>query len=83
VLEKKDYKDDRGNKWKFIGVAWALGIQFATAIVVCIVAGYYLDRYLNTAPVMLSLFTIGGFAGGLWSLYTSLKKVSKNYGNKR
>lgn len=83
MLEKKNYKNNRIAKWKAVGIVWALGIQFATSVVVCIIIGYYLDRYFKTMPLMLFLFTIAGFAGGMLTFYRAIKRINKENGNKR
>lgn len=80
MVEKKDYKDGRNEKWRSVGVVWALGIQFAGAVVACVIIGYYLDRYLGTAPLMLFFFTIAGFAGGILTFYKAIKGLSKKNG---
>ncbi len=83
MIDKKDYKNEKIAKWKAFGVVWALGIQFATTVVVCIVIGYYLDRYFHTMPVMLFLFTIAGFVAGMLTFYRAIKGVNRGNGNKR
>ncbi len=83
MLDKKDYKNDRIAKWRAFGIVWALGIQFAVSVVVCIVIGYYLDRYLHTMPLMLFLFTIAGFAGGMLTFYRAIKRINRGNGNRR
>lgn len=55
----------------------AFGIGFGTTIAVAVVAGYYLDEYLGTAPWFTLLFTLGGMYGALRRLLWSLKKHSK------
>ncbi len=83
MLEKKNYNDNRIAKWKAFGIVWALGIQFATSVVVCVIIGYYLDRYLHTSPLMLFLFTIAGFAGGMLTFYRAIKGINRKNGDKR
>jgi F0F1-type ATP synthase assembly protein I len=55
----------------------AFGIEFGTTIAVAVVAGYYLDEYLGTAPWVTLLMTLGGMYGALSRLLWSLKKHSK------
>lgn len=83
MLKKKDYKNNRITKWKAFGIVWALGIQFAASVVACVIIGYYLDRYLHTMPLMLFLFTIAGFAGGMLTFYRAIKRINKENGNKQ
>ncbi|MBI3543731.1 MAG: AtpZ/AtpI family protein [Deltaproteobacteria bacterium] len=55
----------------------ALGFATVTEVVVYTVIGYfighYLDRWLNTNPWLAGLFTLVGFIGGFYRLYTVLK----------
>jgi F0F1-type ATP synthase assembly protein I len=55
----------------------AFGIEFGTIIVAAVVAGYYLDQYLGTAPWLTLLLTVGGMYGALRRLLWSLKRHSK------
>ena len=52
----------------------AVGLEFATIIVVTVVAGYHIDRWLGTAPGFMLLLTAGGFIGALKRLLWSLKR---------
>jgi len=54
----------------------ALGIEFGGIIAAAVVAGYYLDTYLGTAPLMTLVLTVGGMVGALRRLLWSLKKHS-------
>lgn len=52
----------------------ALGIEFATIIVVAVVVGYHADRWLGTAPWLMLVLIAGGFTGALKALLWSLKR---------
>ena len=52
----------------------AIGFEFAAIIVVTVVAGYHVDRWLGTAPAFMLLLTAGGFIGALKRLLWSLKR---------
>ena len=54
----------------------AFGLEFAAIITAAVIAGYYLDRTLGTAPLFTLLLTIGGMIGALRRLLSSLKKHS-------
>lgn len=82
MVKTKDYKNGI-DKWKAVGIIWALGIQFAGSVVVCIAIGYYLDQYLKTPPLFLFIFTIAGFAGGVLTIYRSLRRINRRDGNRR
>jgi F0F1-type ATP synthase assembly protein I len=54
----------------------AIGIEFGTIVVAGVIAGYYLDQYLGTAPLFSLLLTIGGMIGAVQRLLWTLKKNS-------
>ncbi|ADY74042.1 ATP synthase protein I [Desulfurobacterium thermolithotrophum DSM 11699] len=54
-----------------------VGVQFALSIIIGIVIGYYLDKWLDTFPWMTIFWFLIGFAAGLKNLYRELKKVSR------
>ena len=54
-----------------------VGVQFALSIIIGIVIGYYLDKWLSTFPWMTIFWLLIGFAAGLKNLYRELKKVAK------
>ena len=53
----------------------ALGTEFGVTIVAGVVAGYYLDEWLGTSPLMILLFTIGAFAGAIVRMVAMLKRL--------
>ncbi len=49
-----------------LGLAWQLGVEMITAVAVCTVGGWWLDRWLGTRPwIMVALFLLGVSAGTL------------------
>jgi F0F1-type ATP synthase assembly protein I len=54
----------------------ALGVEFAGIVVTGVICGYYLDRYLHTAPLFTLLLTLGGMGGALYRLLWMLKRMS-------
>jgi F0F1-type ATP synthase assembly protein I len=55
----------------------AFGFEFGIIIAATVVAGYYLDKYLGSAPWLTLLLTLGGMYGALRRLLWSLKRHSK------
>jgi ATP synthase protein I len=49
-----------------------------SSIVVGLLIGYYLDKWLGTGPWLLLVFTLLGVASGLISLIRSIIKVNKD-----
>jgi F0F1-type ATP synthase assembly protein I len=54
----------------------ALGFEFAGTVVAGVVAGYYLDGWLHTAPLFTLLLTLAGMGGALYRLLWMLKRIS-------
>ncbi|MCX8073720.1 MAG: AtpZ/AtpI family protein [Candidatus Binatia bacterium] len=56
----------------------AAGTELAASVVGGVIAGYYLDRYLGSAPWLTLLFTLAGLAGGLSRLLWALRRLERN-----
>lgn len=52
----------------------ALGSEFGVTIVAGVVAGYYLDEWLGTSPLLILLFTVGAFAGAVYRMVAMLNR---------
>jgi F0F1-type ATP synthase assembly protein I len=59
----------------------ALGFEFAGIVVAGVIAGYYLDGWLHTAPLFTLLFTLAGMGGALYRLLWMLKRISSQSSN--
>jgi ATP synthase protein I len=56
----------------------SLGLILPSSIAVGLFLGYFLDRWLGTAPWLLLAFTVLGIVSGLLSLFRALKKQMKD-----
>ncbi|HUT08378.1 MAG TPA: AtpZ/AtpI family protein [Candidatus Latescibacteria bacterium] len=56
----------------------SLGLILPSSIAVGLFIGYFLDRWLGTAPWLLLSFTVLGIVSGLLSLLQALKKEMKD-----
>ncbi|MCX6568303.1 MAG: AtpZ/AtpI family protein [Candidatus Aminicenantes bacterium] len=56
----------------------SLGLILPSSIAVGLFIGYFLDRWLGTAPWLLLSFTVLGIVSGLLSLFRALKKQMKD-----
>jgi F0F1-type ATP synthase assembly protein I len=56
----------------------SLGLILPSSIGVGLFLGYFLDRWLGTAPWLLLIFTVLGIVSGLLSLFRALKKQMKD-----
>jgi len=52
----------------------SIGLLLPSSIVVGLVFGYFLDKWLHTGPWLLIIFTLLGVASGLLSLFRALRK---------
>lgn len=50
-----------------IGKAWSLAIEMVAAVGVCVFIGWWLDRWLGSAPWGLVGFILLGIATAMWS----------------
>jgi F0F1-type ATP synthase assembly protein I len=56
----------------------SLGLVLPSSIAVGLFFGYFLDRWIGTAPWLLLTFTVLGIVSGLLSLFRALKKQMKD-----
>ena len=56
----------------------SLGLILPSSIAVGLFIGYFLDRWMGTAPWLLLSFTVLGIVSGLLSLLRALKKEMKD-----
>jgi ATP synthase protein I len=56
----------------------SLGLILPSSIAIGLFFGYFLDRWLGTAPWFLLSFTVLGIVSGLLSLFRALKKQMKD-----
>lgn len=71
---------EEGNKksiFKIILEASTLGIHFVLCVVIGIVIGYLIDKFLTTFPVFSIIFLIAGFVAGVRELNRFVKKINR------
>ncbi len=59
-----------------LGVAWRISIELAVAIGVCGAIGFGLDRWLGTAPWLMLVFLVLGFAAGIRNVYRAAQQIA-------
>jgi ATP synthase protein I len=57
--------------------AMRLGTEFIAAILVGAVAGYLLDRWLNTAPWLMLVMLLIGFAAGVLNVVRAASEMNR------
>jgi ATP synthase protein I len=60
-----------------------MGLEFMSGTVVGLAIGYAIDRYFNTTPWFLLLFTILGFCAGIMNVYRSINNIDEGIGINR
>jgi len=74
--------DKKDKEKKNLAAYSTVGLMFPVSIAVGAGMGYMLDKWLNTAPYLLVIFTLYGVAAGFWNLYKVTKRMSDNNGKK-
>lgn len=70
-------RQDRKAFYRELGRYSALGFEMALSVVIGLGIGYYLDKWLGTAPWLMILWLGFGFAAGVRSLYRAAKRSEK------
>lgn len=60
---------------------WAVGIEFVGAVLVSALVGYFLDRWLGTAPWLMIVLLLLGFAAGLRRAFVTSKQFDADSTN--
>lgn len=60
-----------------MGVYGAVGFQLAISVIACLWFGNWLDEKLSTAPWLLFLGLLFGFAAGFWNLIRLLQLYNR------
>jgi len=54
-----------------------MGTMFPVSMAVGLAIGYYLDRWLHTAPWLVMIFSLLGIAAGFINMFQVMKKHEK------
>lgn len=63
-----------------IGIAFRISIEFTAGVLVGFGVGFLLDRWLGTAPWLMVLFLLLGFASGAMNVYRVVKGLDQSVG---
>ncbi len=63
--------------FKVILEASALGINFVLCVVIGVVMGYLIDKFVGTFPIFSIIFLMAGFAAGVKEIFRFIRKVNK------
>lgn len=70
-------RQDRKAFYRELGRYSALGFEMALSVLIGLGIGYYLDKWLGTAPWLMILWLGFGFAAGVRSLFRAAKRSEK------
>jgi ATP synthase protein I len=71
-------QQDRKAFFRELGKYSALGLEMALSVLIGVAIGYYLDRWLGTAPWLMIVWIALGFAAGVRSLYRAAVRSGKD-----
>jgi ATP synthase protein I len=75
-------KQQKGDFWRFVGVASTVGINMVVSTFVGFALGYWvIDRHFNTAPWFTIILTFLGIVGGFRYLFKIARKAAEKNGN--
>jgi len=74
----RENRQDRKAFFRELGKYSALGLEMALSVVIGLGIGYYLDKWLGTAPWLMILWIGFGFAAGVRSLYRAAVRSGKD-----
>lgn len=58
--------------WDHLALVMQVGLTFAGCLLFCLAVGYWLDRWLGTGGVFLTVFILLGIAGGGYTVYRQI-----------
>ena len=71
-----DNKNGKPSWIRFSGI----GIEFASAVAVFTVIGYYIDRHYGTKPTALLICILLGLVGGMYNLIRQALAATRDFG---
>lgn len=77
VVDKTDGKDD---SMSGLGFGMRIGVEFAAGTVVGFGLGYGIDRFFDTTPWFLLIFTLLGFGAGMLNVYRLVNNIDEGIG---
>ena len=77
-MTERENRQDRKAFFRELGKYSALGREMALSVVIGLGIGYYLDKWLGTAPWLMILWIGFGFAAGVRSLYRAAVRSGKD-----
>ena len=66
-----------------IAIVSQLGLTMAGSILFCFAIGYYLDKWLNTKGLFITLFILLGIMGGGYTVYRQIMEITQKDGDSK
>jgi ATP synthase protein I len=67
----------QGNWVEHLTLVTQLGLTMAGSILFCFAIGYYLDKWLGTKGLFITIFILLGVAGGGYTVYRQIMEAAK------
>jgi ATP synthase protein I len=61
--------------WDHLALVMQVGLTFAGSLLFCFAIGYWLDRWLGTKGLFITIFIILGIAGGGYTVYRQIMEI--------
>ena len=75
-IENQDVSDEP--EYSSAAAGFQISTELLAGIVIGLSMGYVLDKFFNTAPWLLAIFTIFGGAAGVLNIYKTFKVDDKS-----
>jgi len=69
-------KEKKSKVYSFLAAA-SFGLILLLSVVVGLLIGIFLDKWLNTAPLFTAVFTFIGMISGIYSIFKEIKQFQK------
>ena len=80
---RKDPKNSQNSGGAALGKAYRMAIELVVAVFVGGAIGWYLDKWLETAPWLFIIFFFLGVAAGFRNVYKAAKSMSEKASSDR
>jgi len=64
-----------------IAIVSQIGLTMAGSILFCFAIGYYLDKWLDTKGLFITVFILLGIAGGGYTVYRQIMEITGKDGD--
>ncbi len=73
-MVKFDYNKNR--EWmEHLHIVMQIGLTMAGCIALCFAIGYYIDKWLGTSGIFITIFILLGIAGGANVVYRQIMEI--------